>query len=170
MFFTVTYNNGIIENFTMGIKSARELINRLIQSESVKEIKSCEKIIYQAIDEAHTQSYYENKIRDCIELLNNKINTTHLQIEEVKIELLINELNIIEQSNKITKKFIGILEDDLKADCSYNEYIKYYLHKPTIFENVYALKHTYSWIDHKVNNEYKRFIRDSESEYIMLVG
>jgi len=56
MWLTVTYNNGIIEEFTLSLKCAQDLINRLIKLGNVAKIKSGTKTIYNS-----NQEYY-NKI------------------------------------------------------------------------------------------------------------
>ena len=38
MYLTIVYNNGIIEEFTLTLESAQNLINRLIKAGNVKEI------------------------------------------------------------------------------------------------------------------------------------
>ena len=46
MYLTITYDNGIIEESILSIKSSQDLINRLIDSDNVTEIKSNDKILY----------------------------------------------------------------------------------------------------------------------------
>jgi len=53
MYLTVTYNNGIIEEFTLSLKCAQDLINRLIKSNNVTKIESGCKTIYNS-----NQEYY----------------------------------------------------------------------------------------------------------------
>jgi hypothetical protein len=47
MYLTVTYKNGIEEEFTLGLKSAKDLINRLIESKAVTKIMSDLKVIFE---------------------------------------------------------------------------------------------------------------------------
>lgn len=54
MYLTITHNNGIIEESVLSIKSSEDLIQRLIESGNVKEIKSCDKILY-----TNNKEYYE---------------------------------------------------------------------------------------------------------------
>jgi len=54
MFLTITYANGIIEEFALSLNSAQDLISRLIESGNVKEIKSCDKILYSS-----NKEYYD---------------------------------------------------------------------------------------------------------------
>jgi len=56
MWLTVTYNNGIIEEFTLNLKCTQDLINRLIKSNTVTKIESGTKTIYNS-----NQEYY-NKV------------------------------------------------------------------------------------------------------------
>jgi hypothetical protein len=46
MYLTITHNNGIVEESTLGLKSSQDLINRLVESGNVKEIKSGTKVLY----------------------------------------------------------------------------------------------------------------------------
>jgi hypothetical protein len=48
MYLTVYYTNGIVEEFALSLKSANDLIKRLIESKSVNKIMSAEKVIYEA--------------------------------------------------------------------------------------------------------------------------
>lgn len=48
MYLTVYYKNGIVEEFTLSLKSAQNLIKRLIESKSVNKIMSVDKVIYEA--------------------------------------------------------------------------------------------------------------------------
>lgn len=51
MYLTVYYKNGIVEDFTLSLKSANALIKRLIESKTVDKIISVDKVIY---DSTHT--------------------------------------------------------------------------------------------------------------------
>jgi hypothetical protein len=56
MYLIITYNNDIVEEFALSLKSAQNLIQRLIKSGNVKEIKSGVKILYTSNKE------YYNKV------------------------------------------------------------------------------------------------------------
>lgn len=61
MHLTVYYKNGIVEEFTLGIKSAQNLIERLIESKLVKKIMSFDKVIFKETTPDNTKEL--NKLK-----------------------------------------------------------------------------------------------------------
>ena len=68
MWLTVTYNNGITEEFTLSFKCAQDLINRLIKFGNVTRIISGTKIIYNSNQEycnrVESLEFYAQAVED----------------------------------------------------------------------------------------------------------
>jgi|GEM_PF-3719392 len=59
MYLTVYYKNGIVEEFTLSLKSANDLIKKLIESKNVNKIMSVDKVIYEAPEFKKLKTLYD---------------------------------------------------------------------------------------------------------------